>query len=79
MSSGISLIVRDCVFVCFFFASFEVHICILIFVCFLQQVYTQGQLGDVVRVHVLSLPARGQGELQVAAEDVSAVEVRANS
>ena len=31
-----------------------------------------------VRVHVLSLPARGQ-ELQVAAEDVSAVEVRANS
>ena len=78
MSSGISLIVRDCVFVCVFFASFEVHICILIFVCFLQQVYTQEQLGDVVRVHVLSLPARGQ-ELQVAAEDVSAVEVRANS
>ena len=63
----------------FFFASFEVHICILIFVCFLQQVYTQEQLGDVVRVHVLSLPARGQGEMQVAAEAVSAVEVRANS
>ena len=32
----------------------------------------------VVRVHFLSLPARGQGEFQVAAEIVSA-EVRANS
>ena len=33
----------------------------------------------VVRVHFLSLPAQGQGEMQVAAEAVSAVEVRANS